>query len=154
MIALFVGSALILGGSGWLATDSPLTGPRALLPVDGVSLAAALAMALTAITALALHRQRFVALVLMGAVGLVVSLIFVKFSAPDLALTQLSVEVVTVILLLLALYFLPQPPRPNPRRRGHGACAADLACWGSAPGLGGLTRQSPGRPEIAWPGRC
>ena len=31
-----------------------------------------------------------------------------KFSAPDLALTQLSVEVVTVVLILLALYYLPQ----------------------------------------------
>jgi multicomponent K+:H+ antiporter subunit A len=37
-----------------------------------------------------------------------VSLIFVKFSAPDLALTQLSVEVVTIVLLLLAMYFLPR----------------------------------------------
>ena len=40
-------------------------------------------------------------------VGLVVSLVFVRFSAPDLALTQLSVEVVTVMLLILAMYFLP-----------------------------------------------
>jgi len=55
-----------------------------------------------------LHRQRLVALITIGAVGLVVSLAFVKFSAPDLALTQLSVEVVTLVLLLLALYFLPQ----------------------------------------------
>lgn len=36
------------------------------------------------------------------------SLAFIKFSAPDLALTQLSVEVVTIILILLALYYLPQ----------------------------------------------
>jgi multicomponent K+:H+ antiporter subunit A len=33
---------------------------------------------------------------------------FSKFSAPDLALTQLSVEIVTVVLLMLALFFLPQ----------------------------------------------
>src|SRR5690606_38078379 len=32
----------------------------------------------------------------------------IRFSAPDLALTQLSVEVVTIVLLMLALYFLPQ----------------------------------------------
>jgi multicomponent K+:H+ antiporter subunit A len=138
MIALFVGSALILGASGWLATDSSLTGPRALLPVDGVSLAAALAMAVTAIAALALHRRRFVALVLMGAVGLVVSLIFVKFSAPDLALTQLSVEVVTVILLLLALYFLPQH---TPAESGSGHRARD----GLLAGLAGL-----GVGALAW----
>ncbi|MHB8981823.1 hydrogen gas-evolving membrane-bound hydrogenase subunit E, partial [Thiobacillus sp.] len=54
------------------------------------------------------RRQRLVALVTLGVVGLVVALAFVKFSAPDLALTQLSVEVVTIVLLLLALYFLPE----------------------------------------------
>ncbi len=132
LVALFAGFAVLLGTAGWLATDSPLTGPRPLLPVDGVSLLAALAMAGAAVTALALHRHRFVALVLMGAVGLVVSLIFVKFSAPDLALTQLSVEVVTVILLLLALYFLPQrtPAERQPARRLRDAVLAGLAGLG------------------------
>ena len=49
----------------------------------------------------------------------VVALTFVKFSAPDLALTQISVEVVTIILLLLALNFLPRetPRESTPARR-------------------------------------
>jgi len=41
-------------------------------------------------------------------VGLVSTLTFVWFAAPDLALTQISVEVVTIMLLLLALNLLPQ----------------------------------------------
>jgi len=41
-------------------------------------------------------------------VGLVMSLAFVHLSAPDLALTQISVEVVTIVLLLLALHLLPE----------------------------------------------
>jgi multicomponent K+:H+ antiporter subunit A len=49
-------------------------------------------------------------------VGLVVALAFIKFSAPDLALTQLSVEIVTIVLLLLALYFLPQQAAPEKDR--------------------------------------
>jgi multicomponent K+:H+ antiporter subunit A len=53
----------------------------------------------------------------------VVSLAFVKFSAPDLALTQLSVEIVTIVLLLLALYFLPQRAAPEPDRARAGATA-------------------------------
>ncbi len=132
MIASFIGFALILGVSGWLGSGSPLTGPRDLLPVDTVSLFAALAMAAVALTALALHRQRFVALILIGAVGLVVSLIFVKFSAPDLALTQLSVEVVTIILLLLALYFLPQhtPVESGNGRRWRDGVLAVMAGGG------------------------
>jgi multicomponent K+:H+ antiporter subunit A len=129
MIAWFFGFALLLGASGWLGGDSSLTGPRELLPVDPVSLFAALAMIAAALGALALHRQRFVALVLTGAVGLVVSLIFIKFSAPDLALTQLSVEVVTIILLLLALYFLPQhtPAESGAGRRARDGALALLA---------------------------
>lgn len=54
------------------------------------------------------HRQRQLSLVLIGVVGLVVSMGFNYLSAPDLALTQLSVEVVTMVLLLLALNFMPK----------------------------------------------
>jgi multicomponent K+:H+ antiporter subunit A len=53
------------------------------------------------------HRNRLLALVLIGVVGLIVSMAFNYLSAPDLALTQISVEVVTMILLLLSLNFLP-----------------------------------------------
>jgi multicomponent K+:H+ antiporter subunit A len=62
------------------------------------------------------HRHRFLALVLTSIVGLVVSLTFVYFSAPDLGLTQLSVEVVTTVLMLLALNYLPQKSPPEPSR--------------------------------------
>ncbi|MBJ7263972.1 MAG: DUF4040 domain-containing protein, partial [Burkholderiaceae bacterium] len=45
---------------------------------------------------------------LVGGTGLVVCLTFMWFSAPDLALTQMAVEVVTVVLLLLGLRWLPR----------------------------------------------
>ncbi len=54
-----------------------------------------------------MHRNRFLSLILIGIVGLMVSVGFVYFSAPDLAMTQFTVEVATIILLLLALNFLP-----------------------------------------------
>ncbi len=101
-------AALVLGVSPWLAGDTSLTGSRSRMPLDAVSLLAAGALIVATLATVWLVRQRFTALVTIGVVGLVVSLIFVKFSAPDLALTQLSVEIVTIILLLLALYFLPQ----------------------------------------------
>jgi multicomponent K+:H+ antiporter subunit A len=84
----------------------------------------------------ALQRRRLTALIVMGALGLLVSLIFVKFSAPDLALTQLSVEVVTIVLLLLALYFLPQhtPADSSRLRRIRDLGVATLA-GGSAAAL-------------------
>jgi multicomponent K+:H+ antiporter subunit A len=85
----------------------PLTGSRELTPLDPVSLLAAAALIAAALGTVWWHHERLTALLLLSVVGLVVSLAFVKFSAPDLAMTQLSVEVVTVVLLLLALYFLP-----------------------------------------------
>ena len=108
MVFVFIIFVLVLGVSGFSGSEVLLTGHRELLPVDGVSLLVALVLIIAAVGTVFLHKQRFVALILLGAVGLGVSLIFIKFSAPDLALTQLSVEVVTIVLLLLALYFLPQ----------------------------------------------
>ncbi len=51
--------------------------------------------------------HRLAALSLAGAAGLATCMTFVWFSAPDLALTQLVVEVVTVVLILLGLRWLP-----------------------------------------------
>jgi multicomponent K+:H+ antiporter subunit A len=51
--------------------------------------------------------HRLVALALLSVVGLAMCLSFAWFSAPDLALTQLAVEVVTIVLFLLGLRWLP-----------------------------------------------
>jgi multicomponent K+:H+ antiporter subunit A len=115
-VLFMLAAALVLGVAPWLAGGTPLAGNREGLPLDAVSLLAAGTLVVAALATVWLHRQRFVALVTIGVVGLVVSLAFVKFSAPDLALTQLSVEVVTIVLLLLALYFLPQHAAPEKDR--------------------------------------
>jgi multicomponent K+:H+ antiporter subunit A len=52
--------------------------------------------------------QRFAALIMVGVTGLATCLTFAWFSAPDLALTQLVVETVTLILILLGLRWLPR----------------------------------------------
>ena len=52
--------------------------------------------------------HRLAALTLSGGAGLVTCATFVWFSAPDLALTQLTVEIVTTVLLLLGLRWLPK----------------------------------------------
>jgi multicomponent Na+:H+ antiporter subunit A len=44
----------------------------------------------------------------LGVVGYGLSLLFVFYGAPDLAMTQLAVETLTVILLALILYRLPR----------------------------------------------
>ena len=52
--------------------------------------------------------HRLAALTLLGAAGMCVCITFLWFSAPDLALTQIVVEVVTTILILLGLRWLPK----------------------------------------------
>lgn len=55
-----------------------------------------------------LAKSRLTAIVGLGAVGYTVSLFFVIFNAPDLALTQLVIETISVALFLLAFYHLPK----------------------------------------------
>jgi len=52
--------------------------------------------------------HRLVSLVLLGGTGIVTCMTFVWFSAPDLAVTQLLVEIVTTVLILLGLRWLPK----------------------------------------------
>ncbi len=52
--------------------------------------------------------HRLAALILLGGAGLAACITFIWFSAPDLALTQLLVEIVTTVLILLGLRWLPK----------------------------------------------
>ena len=98
---VFASVALWAGGISW--------GDRPRVPGN---LEFALLWVLGCVAALAAANQakfhRLAALILLGAVGLAVSLTFLWFSAPDLALTQLAVEVVTTVLFLLGLRWLPK----------------------------------------------
>jgi multicomponent Na+:H+ antiporter subunit A len=66
---------------------------------------------LVAALAATLVKSRLTALVLVGVVGTGMALLFVFFSAPDLALTQLMIEVLSVVLLVMVLYRLPRVVR-------------------------------------------
>lgn len=72
------------------------------------------------------HHERIKAILISGAVGLVVTMVFIGFSAPDLALTQITVDVVTTVLLLMSLSLLPQltPYESSPTRRWRDALIA------------------------------
>jgi multicomponent Na+:H+ antiporter subunit A len=52
-------------------------------------------------------RSRLAAVAALGGVGYGVALLYVLYSAPDLAMTQFSIETLTVILFVLVLYRLP-----------------------------------------------
>jgi len=130
-LLLTVLAAVAAGGLPWLLDGPPLEGITAG-PFDGLTAGPMLIWLIgiaTTFATVAFARDRIVALVALGAVGLVTSLTFVWFSAPDLALTQLLVEVATVLLMMLALRYLPahSPPEPDDRRKLRDAALAVLA---------------------------
>ncbi len=116
--ALLVAAAIAAAISPFLGGDAPGTGTRTLLPVSLPALVV-WGLLLTACGWLALrHHQRFQSVVVTGTVGLVAALAFVTLSAPDLALTQLTVDIVSTALLLMGLALLPQQsPRESSSRR-------------------------------------
>ncbi|MES3675125.1 monovalent cation/H+ antiporter subunit A [Halomonas elongata] len=127
-MSLLLCTALVLAGLG-LFMMPDLTGDQPTGEVDGVLLTGAILLMFSGIATVATHRYRLISLLMLSMVGLLVSLTFARFSAPDLALTQLSVEVVTMILLMLALFFLPQKtPRESsmPRNLRDGVLASLL----------------------------
>lgn len=106
-LRLLVLVPLLLALGVAFAAGGVALGPQ-LQPVDPVfALMWVIGAACAIGAALQAKYHRFVALVLMGGAGLVSCLTFVWLSAPDLALTQLLVEIVTTVLLLLGLRWLP-----------------------------------------------
>lgn len=85
-------------------------------PIRFFEVVLVLIMAVSAITIL-FAKSRLTSIILLGAVGYTVALFFVLFRAPDLALTQLVIETVSVALFLLAFYHLPQIRRDEERIR-------------------------------------
>ncbi len=107
-LRLIVGIAILAGaGAVWLRGFGPGNLPST--PVDPVlALIWMVGAAFALGTAWQAKFHRLAAVILLGGVGLVVCITFVWFSAPDLALTQLTVEVVTTVLLVLGLRWLPK----------------------------------------------
>ena len=129
---------------GGLAGGGPLTGTRSGIPASPVAILAWGLLVAATVAMVRNQRQRFVSLVYVSVIGLVVALAFVLLSAPDLALTQIAVEVVTIILLLLALNLLPKTPptlSSNARRQRDAVLATlgGLAVGGLAWAM--LTRE-------------
>ncbi|MGP1356258.1 monovalent cation/H+ antiporter subunit A [Roseicyclus sp.] len=134
-LAIFVFASVALGAVAFFGGG--LSAPtRGLLPVPAVIGAGWLMLIAATISVVVMHRNRFQALVLVGVIGLSISAGFSYLSAPDLALTQISVETVTIMLLLLALHFLP---KTTPKESGAGRKLRDGAiALAAGAGIGGL----------------
>jgi len=148
LVCLFA-AALLAGATPLLGGGIP-AGAHALAPVTPIAVVAVLVLAGAALGCAVFHRQRLVAVILTGAVGLVVAAAFLQLSAPDLALTQLAVEVVTTVLLLLALAALPARGRAesSPARRARDALLA--AALGLGAGFLALAAMTRPLETISW----
>jgi multicomponent Na+:H+ antiporter subunit A len=110
VVALALGVALAQGAGGqWgdpVLADSWLQAAVALL---GVVMSVAVVAA----------RRRFVSVLLLGGVGQVLTVLFLMYGAPDLALTQFMIETLMIVAFVLVLRHLPRhysaPPSWAPR---------------------------------------
>ncbi|UXX84311.1 monovalent cation/H+ antiporter subunit A [Roseovarius pelagicus] len=134
--AIMAVTVLAAGYYAW-STGTVSAPTRTLQSPGAVPIAGWLMLVSATVGMVFLHRNRLLALILIAIVGLMVSIGFVFLSAPDLAMTQITVEVVTIILLLLALNFLPNrtPVESSLLRRtrdGAVAIAGGLGAMGLA----------------------
>ncbi|MBW3591783.1 MAG: DUF4040 domain-containing protein, partial [Actinobacteria bacterium] len=77
-----------------------------------LQLAVVAGMAVAAVSCASLHR-RFAAVLMLGAVGFSVAILFVIQGAPDLALAQLLIETLSLIMFVLVLRHLPEHFTPS-----------------------------------------
>ncbi len=150
LVTLLVGAWTLRHGVG--------PGDRPLVPLSPILVALWAVGGLAAMAAAWQAKfHRLAALMLAGTAGAITCVTFIWFSAPDLALTQLTVEVMTTMLLLLGLRWLPpeEPSRgvytPWTRRVAIGRRARDiLIAVGAGTGMAVLayavmTRELPAR---------
>lgn len=121
-------TAVLATGLGFVLFAAPLVGQTPAPPTDWLTALGMVGLIGVSGVVLRWHQHRLDALLWMAVIGLGVSLLFLRFSAPDLALTQLSVEAITILLMLLALRHLPDHSRtePLPRRLRDGLLALSV----------------------------
>ena len=131
-LAIFTVAVVAFGV--WAFTGAPhAAGTRETLPMSVLPVVGFLLLVAATVALVVLHRQRYVSLIVISIIGIVIALGFIYFSAPDLAMTQLTVEVVTIILLLLALNYLPKdtPVESSVFRRARDGVIAVVAGAGA-----------------------
>lgn len=105
---VIIGTAVLLVGGVFLYFALP--GPIALntdssdISIIAIGLSGMIIVAAIAAT---LFRSRLAAIAVLGVVGYGIAILFLLFGAPDLAMTQFSVETLTVVVIVLVVWKLP-----------------------------------------------
>lgn len=135
----------VLAGVTAFSSHGWTVGTREQIPAPPLAILAWVLLVGATWAVLRAQRRRFLTLVYISVIGLIVSLAFVYLSAPDLALTQISVEVVTILLLLLALNLLPKQSAPISPAWLHGRDGLIAVIGGLCAALGAfavMTREA------------
>lgn len=142
---------IVAAGAYAFLTGPHAPGTRSATPLEVAPAIGWLILMVATGAAVLMHHNRLLVLLLVGMVGLIVSVAFAYLAAPDLALTQISVEVATVILLLLALNFLPAttPQESSPARKTRDAGIAIAAGLGAGGLIYALMMRDFAFPSIA-----
>jgi len=102
--------------TGWqILSREGLALPSDLTSVYFYEAALGVLMILAAVAAVR-SRSRLGAIAAMGVVGYSIALLFLRYGAPDLAMTQFLIESITVVLFVFAFYHLPQFDQLSHRR--------------------------------------
>lgn len=104
LFTIFATLIVITGGA--FVLDLDMTWPEGLMSVRYYEAALAALIVMGALVAVR-TRDRFVAILALGIGGYSIALIYLFFGAPDLAMTQIAIETLTVILLVIVLLNLP-----------------------------------------------
>jgi multicomponent Na+:H+ antiporter subunit A len=104
VLAVGAFTTLLLGLA--LARAMPGLGMPALQPPTLIGTTICLLISAAAVAA-CFARSRFAAILTLGVVGLGVAILFFLYGAPDVAMTQILVETLSVVLFVLAFYRLP-----------------------------------------------
>jgi multicomponent Na+:H+ antiporter subunit A len=105
-VYMFAAIIVLLGGTMWLKDAFTISFDN-LAPIRFFEILISIILVISTITIL-VTKSRLTAIIALGAVGYTVALFFILFKAPDLALTQLVIETVSVALFLGAFYHLPK----------------------------------------------
>jgi len=103
---------VVLVGGAILSTSLRLAPPPLPGPIEALPAGIVLTMIVGAVLA-AVTDNRITALLGLGTVGFGMALLFTYYGAPDLAITQLLVETLTVVLFMFVIYRLPHLRHPS-----------------------------------------
>ena len=136
LAATFAAIALTLG-AGILLRGLPPLGPAfaQVHPLDGALAALLLIGSVIAMVS----SSRIAAIAGLGVVGIGAALIFIVFGAPDVAITQLMVEVLVIVLVAIVMLRMPHLPKDRFRPL-HAVIALSMGALVSAILLAVLTR--------------